>query len=311
MRCYRNPGGVSCTSATRGGSGNVSSASASSVRSSDTTSSRPTAARWRSSRSRAADSALAQAGARHLGDRSRSARQRGSAGGCEPPRARRHAGRRRSTSLGSLLPELGTALSQAGDLPGPSVCCRRPSRAHRAWRAPRGPRARLPPVRPHAARHGTGRPEILRRFSDLQATFAAGGDELGLDRLWRLRALVHWVEAAPATPTVPGRWPSSTRARGRRPRTRGCAVLAGVVGLGGTDPAGEASRAARRSGWICAAIPARRRRSSSRWRGCGRCAASTGPRAACWSRATRYWTSSGSRLDCGAVLRCLRRPAGR
>jgi tetratricopeptide (TPR) repeat protein len=37
--------------------------------------------------------------------------------------------------------------------------------------------------------------EIVDRFSELRATFSADGDDLGLDRLWRLLALVHWLEA--------------------------------------------------------------------------------------------------------------------
>lgn len=40
----------------------------------------------------------------------------------------------------------------------------------------------------------TGR-EIRERFESLKATFDAAGDDLGLDRLWRLRALVHWIAA--------------------------------------------------------------------------------------------------------------------
>src|SRR4029079_6726755 len=37
-----------------------------------------------------------------------------------------------------------------------------------------------------------------RRFDALLATFTDAGDELGLSRLWRLRALVHWIEARSA-----------------------------------------------------------------------------------------------------------------
>ncbi len=40
----------------------------------------------------------------------------------------------------------------------------------------------------------TGR-EVRERFEGLHATFEAAGDHLGLDRLWRLRALVHWIAA--------------------------------------------------------------------------------------------------------------------
>jgi class 3 adenylate cyclase/tetratricopeptide (TPR) repeat protein len=100
-------------------------------------------------------------------------------------------------ALGWLLPELGTALTQAGRL----------SEAERV----------LAPAVKRAAEHGkpsheahalvcllfvrlqvdTGAAalEVRRQFSDLAATFTTEGDELGLDRLWRLRALVHWLEA--------------------------------------------------------------------------------------------------------------------
>jgi class 3 adenylate cyclase/tetratricopeptide (TPR) repeat protein len=100
-------------------------------------------------------------------------------------------------ALGWLLPELGTALTQAGRL----------SEAERV----------LAPAVKRAAEHGkpsheahalvcllfvrlqvdTGAAalEVRRRFPDLAATFTAEGDELGLDRLWRLLALVHWLEA--------------------------------------------------------------------------------------------------------------------
>ena len=40
-----------------------------------------------------------------------------------------------------------------------------------------------------------GAGEIRRRFDPLLALFERDGDDLGLSRLWRLRALVHWIEA--------------------------------------------------------------------------------------------------------------------
>jgi tetratricopeptide (TPR) repeat protein len=42
---------------------------------------------------------------------------------------------------------------------------------------------------------GSAAPEIRRRFPALLRTFEAAGDELGLARLWRLRALMHWIDA--------------------------------------------------------------------------------------------------------------------
>jgi class 3 adenylate cyclase/tetratricopeptide (TPR) repeat protein len=40
--------------------------------------------------------------------------------------------------------------------------------------------------------------EVRQRFDSLQAVFEEARDDLGLDRLWRLRALVHWIEARSA-----------------------------------------------------------------------------------------------------------------
>jgi class 3 adenylate cyclase/tetratricopeptide (TPR) repeat protein len=40
--------------------------------------------------------------------------------------------------------------------------------------------------------------EVRRRFDALLATFMRDGDDLGMDRLWRLRALVHWIAARSA-----------------------------------------------------------------------------------------------------------------
>jgi class 3 adenylate cyclase/ATP/maltotriose-dependent transcriptional regulator MalT len=99
--------------------------------------------------------------------------------------------------LGSLMPELGSALTQAGSM----------LRAERVLTAAvRRARDRDEAVdEAHAlvgllsARlrvdTGAATEEIRERFSDLRATFSAHGDDLGLDRLWRLLALVHWLEA--------------------------------------------------------------------------------------------------------------------
>lgn len=40
--------------------------------------------------------------------------------------------------------------------------------------------------------------EICQRFDALRSTFQREGDDLGLNRLWRLRALVHWIGARSA-----------------------------------------------------------------------------------------------------------------
>jgi class 3 adenylate cyclase/tetratricopeptide (TPR) repeat protein len=40
--------------------------------------------------------------------------------------------------------------------------------------------------------------EVRDRFDALRATLERGGNDLALDRLWRLRALVHWIEARSA-----------------------------------------------------------------------------------------------------------------
>jgi ATP/maltotriose-dependent transcriptional regulator MalT len=45
---------------------------------------------------------------------------------------------------------------------------------------------------------GPAAQEVRRRFPDLLETFTATGDDLGLVRLWRLRAQVHWLEARSA-----------------------------------------------------------------------------------------------------------------
>jgi class 3 adenylate cyclase len=43
-----------------------------------------------------------------------------------------------------------------------------------------------------------GTREVRDRFDSLLETFAEAGDDLGLERLWRLRALVHWIDARSA-----------------------------------------------------------------------------------------------------------------
>ena len=99
--------------------------------------------------------------------------------------------------LGSLLPELGSALTQAGRLPDAervlSAAVHRASErgepSHEAHAVVALLSARL------RVDTGDATEEICDRFSDLRATFSANGDDRGLDRLWRLMALVHWLEA--------------------------------------------------------------------------------------------------------------------
>ena len=101
------------------------------------------------------------------------------------------------TELGWLLPELGSALTQRATCPRPSACWPRrsvehPSAGSRSTRPTRSSACSSPVC---ASRSGPAAHEVRRRFADLVATFNASGDDLGLDRAWRLRALVYWLEA--------------------------------------------------------------------------------------------------------------------
>src|SRR5215218_199099 len=101
---------------------------------------------------------------------------------------------------GSLLPELGSALTECGRL----------AEAERvldaAVDAATGRDDVLALAHATAARlfvrlqvsteDGTG--EVRERFDPLLETFTAADDDLGLGRLWRLRGLVHWIEAQSA-----------------------------------------------------------------------------------------------------------------
>ena len=107
---------------------------------------------------------------------------------------------------GALMPELGTALTEAGQLP----------EAERILDTAVGEAASRSNARAEA--HATvarlfvllqvdteaGAREVRERFDSLLATFEAAGDDLGLGRLWRLRALVHWIEARSAS--ADGAW---------------------------------------------------------------------------------------------------------
>jgi class 3 adenylate cyclase/tetratricopeptide (TPR) repeat protein len=101
---------------------------------------------------------------------------------------------------GTLLPELGSALTEMGRLAeAERVLEGAVEEAHRR-------------EDDAALAHATvgrlflrlqvntqlGTREVRERFEPLLATFTEAGDDLGLDRLWRLRALVHWIEAQSA-----------------------------------------------------------------------------------------------------------------
>jgi tetratricopeptide (TPR) repeat protein len=141
---------------------------------------------------------LAQAAARHLGAVGHAALAHG-----DVPAAVKLLERARDLleddepPLGWLLPELGTALTQAGRL----------TDAERVLEGAvqRAAQQGDPVDEAHArvcllfARlrldTGPAAEEVLRRFGELRATFSRDGDDLGLGRLWRLRALVHWLQA--------------------------------------------------------------------------------------------------------------------
>jgi tetratricopeptide (TPR) repeat protein len=144
---------------------------------------------------------LGRAGARHFGAVGRAALGRG-----DLPAAASLLERAvtlledHEPALGWLLPELGAALTQAGRLSEAEEVLG--AAVHRA--SERGERG----YEAHAVvcllfmrlqvDTGPAAVEIRRRFNDLEETFTAEFDELGLDRLWRLRALVHWLEARSA-----------------------------------------------------------------------------------------------------------------
>lgn len=112
---------------------------------------------------------------------------------------------KRATSLlpeddaahGGLRPKLGAALTDAGRL-GEAEQALEQALALATRRGDDGARAHTElgrlslrlQVDPEA---GSG--EIRARFEELRELFEGRADELGLGQLWRLRALVHWIEA--------------------------------------------------------------------------------------------------------------------
>jgi class 3 adenylate cyclase/tetratricopeptide (TPR) repeat protein len=98
--------------------------------------------------------------------------------------------------LGTLLPQLGDALTEVGSLAeSERVLGDAVARAAARGDAVQEAHARVGLLfaRLQSAT-GSAAAEVVRRFDELRATFEAREDAHGLDRLWRLRALVHWLE---------------------------------------------------------------------------------------------------------------------
>lgn len=141
---------------------------------------------------------LATGGGRHLGTAGRAALARD-----DLPAAINLLGRATAllpeddAAVGDLMPEFGLALTEAGEL----------SEAERildvavtqaATRADEVAKAHAEVVRLTARLQvdtEAGASEIRQQFDPLLALFEQDGDDLALGRLWRLRALVHWIEA--------------------------------------------------------------------------------------------------------------------
>jgi class 3 adenylate cyclase/tetratricopeptide (TPR) repeat protein len=101
---------------------------------------------------------------------------------------------------GALLSELGTALTEAGRLPEAERALDE-AVAEGAARGDAATEAHALVARLFVRLQvdtEAGTREVRERFDSLLATFERGGDDLGLARLWRLRALVHWIEARSA-----------------------------------------------------------------------------------------------------------------
>lgn len=97
----------------------------------------------------------------------------------------------------ALLPELGTALTDAGRLPEAELVLDRAvaeASAHRRAAAEAHALVAWLFVRLQVDTEAGAR-GVRERFDALLSTFERAGDDLGLGRLWRLRGLVHWIEA--------------------------------------------------------------------------------------------------------------------
>jgi class 3 adenylate cyclase/tetratricopeptide (TPR) repeat protein len=101
---------------------------------------------------------------------------------------------------GGLLPELGAALTEGGRLPDAEQVLDA-AIAEAARRSDATAEAHATVARLFVSLQvdtAAAAEEVRRRFDSLLETFERTRDDLGLGRLWRLRALVHWVEARSA-----------------------------------------------------------------------------------------------------------------
>ncbi len=101
---------------------------------------------------------------------------------------------------GAFWPELGTALTEAGRLPDAERILDA-AVAEAAARDDATGEAHAVVARSFVRLQvdtDAGAREVRDRFESLLETFERAGDDLGLGRLWRLRALVHWIEARSA-----------------------------------------------------------------------------------------------------------------
>jgi class 3 adenylate cyclase/tetratricopeptide (TPR) repeat protein len=141
---------------------------------------------------------LAQAGARNLGAVGRAALVRGDVPAAVNllERAVKLLGDD-EPALGWLLPELGTALIQAGSLAKAEAVLESAVRRASDMAEPGYEAHALVCLLSARLRFeiGSAAAEVRRSFPELLATFRLNGDDLGLDRAWRLRALVYWLEA--------------------------------------------------------------------------------------------------------------------
>jgi class 3 adenylate cyclase/tetratricopeptide (TPR) repeat protein len=141
---------------------------------------------------------LATGGGRHLGTAGRAALARD-----DLPAAINLLGRATAllpeddAAAGSLMPEFGLALTEAGKLSEAEQVLD-VAVTDAAARGDKLAEAHAEVVRLSARLQvdtEAGAGEIREQFDPLLALFEADGDDLGLSRLWRLRALVHWIEA--------------------------------------------------------------------------------------------------------------------
>ena len=105
-----------------------------------------------------------------------------------------------SRARGPLLPELGAALADAGRLPdaeGVLDAAVAEAAANDDVTAEAHALVARLFVRLQVDTEAGAR-EARERFDSLLTTFTDARDDLGLSRLWRLRALVHWIEARSA-----------------------------------------------------------------------------------------------------------------